>query len=97
MYKRQPLFTVNATNSTTAVLDASNLSYTKDGSWQLYYQKRVIDASKWVTEPLEINATVLSEDDDASFLIGYGLFSPTTILAGLAVIALLRNEDEESS
>jgi hypothetical protein len=91
------LFTVNATNSTVAVLDASNLSYTKDGSWQLYYQKRVIDAAKWVTEPLEINATVLSEDDDSSFLIGYGLFSPTTILAGLAVIALLRNEDEESA
>ena len=56
----------------------------------------MIDASKWVTEPLEINATVLSEDDDGSFLIGYGLFSPTTILAGLAVIALVRNEDEES-
>jgi hypothetical protein len=91
------LFTVNATNSTVAVLDASNLSHTKDGSWQLYYQKRVIDAAKWVTEPLEINATVLSEDDDSSFLIGYGLFSPTTILAGLAVIALLRNEDEESA
>jgi hypothetical protein len=63
----------------------------------LYYQKRVIDAAKWVTEPLEINATVLSVDDDSSFLIGYGLFSPTTILAGLAVIALLRNEDEESA
>ena len=91
------LFTVNATNSTVAVLDASNLTYTKDGSWQLYYQKRVIDAAKWVTEPLEINATVLSVDDDSSFLIGYGLFSPTTILAGLAVIALLRNEDEESA
>ena len=55
-----------------------------------------IDASKWVTEPLEINATVLSEDDDGGFLIGYGLFSPATILAGLAVIALLRNEDEET-
>ncbi|MEC8142614.1 MAG: M14 family metallopeptidase [Candidatus Thermoplasmatota archaeon] len=91
------LFTVNATNSTVAVIDASNLTYTKDGSWQLYYQKRVIDAAKWVTEPLEINATVLSVEDDSSFLIGYGLFSPTTILAGLAVIALLRNEDEESA
>ena len=91
------LFTVNATNSTVAVLDASNLTYTKDGSWQLYYQKRVIDAAKWVTEPLEINATVLSVDDDSSFLIGYGLFSPTTILAGFAVISLLRKEEEESA
>ena len=91
-----PLFSVNASNSTVAALDASNLSYSKDGSWQLYYQKRVIDASKWVTEPLEINATLTDDDVDAGFLIGYGLFSPTTILAGLAVISLLRKEDDEA-
>ena len=90
------LFSVNESNSTVAAFDATNLSYSKDGSWQLYYQKRVIDAAKWVTEPLEINATMLNEDDDASFLVGYGLFSPTTILAGLAIISLLRDEDEES-
>ena len=86
---------VNESNSTVATFDATNLSYSKDGSWQLYYQKRVIDAAKWVTEPLNVS-TILVENDDSSFLIGYGLFSPTTILAGLAVISLLRNEDEES-
>ena len=90
------LFSVNASNSTIANLDASNLTYSSDGSWQLYYQKRVIDASKWVTEPLNVSTTLV-ESDDSSFLIGYGLFSPTTILAGLAVISLLRNEDEESA
>jgi hypothetical protein len=63
----------------------------------LYYQKRVIDASKWVTEPLNMSAIVVSNDDDSNFLIGYGLFSPTTILAGLAVISLFREEDDESA
>tara|TARA_Y100001954_G_scaffold164664_1_gene174714 strand:- start:2920 stop:4284 length:1365 start_codon:yes stop_codon:yes gene_type:complete len=90
------LFTVNQSNSTVATFDARNLSYSEDGSWQLYYQKRVVDAAKWVTEPLAINATILSDDEDSSFLIGYGLFSPTTILAGLVVISLLRDEEEES-
>ena len=91
------LFTVNQSNSTVATFDARNLSYSEDGSWQLYYQKRVVDAAKWVTEPLAINATILSDDEDSSFLIGYGLFSPTTILAGLVVISLLRDEEEESA
>jgi hypothetical protein len=91
------LFSVNASNSTTAILDASNLTYSSSGSWQLYYQKRVIDASKWVTEPLNMSAIVVSNDDDTNFLIGYGLFSPTTILAGLAVISLFREEDDESA
>ena len=90
------LFSVNATNSTIATLDATNLSYSDSGSWQLYYQKRVIDASKWVTEPLEINATSIDKENSGSFLVGYGLFSPTTILVGLAVISLLRKEEPEA-
>ena len=90
------LFSVNATNSTIAVLDATNLSYSDSGSWQLYYQKRVIDASKWVTELLEINATSVDKEDSGGFLVGYGLFSPTTILVGLAVISLLRKEELEA-
>ena len=91
------LFTVNQSNSTVVTFDASNLSYSEEGSWQLYYQKRVVDAAQWVTEPLDINATILSDEEDSSFLIGYGLFSPTTILAGLVVISLLRDEEEESA
>ena len=91
------LFSVNQSNSTVAQLDATNLSYSNDGTWQLYYQKRVIDAAKWVTEPIEINATMIDDDDDSNFLVGYGLFSPTTILASFAVISLLRKEDEDSA
>ena len=88
------LFSVNASNSTVAVLDASNLTMSDSGSWQLYYQKRVIDASQWVTETLELNATLIDDESGSNFLIGYGLFNPTTILAGLAVVALLRKEQE---
>ena len=56
----------------------------------------MIDASKWVTEPLEINATSIEEKTAGGFLVGYGLFSPTTILVGLAVISLLRKEEPEA-
>lgn len=90
------LFSVNASNSTVATFDATNLSFSKDGSWQLYYQKRVIDASKWVTESLEINATMVDNGGESSFLIGYGLFNPTTILAAFAVISLMRKDEDES-
>ena len=90
------LFSVNASNSTVATFDATNLSYSKDGSWQLYYQKRVIDASKWVNESLEINATMVDNGEDSSFLIGYGLFNPTTILAAFAIISLIRKDEDES-
>ena len=33
---------------------------------------------------------------ESSFLIGYGLFNPTTILAAFAVISLMRKDEDES-
>ncbi|MBA41287.1 MAG: hypothetical protein CMB17_05410 [Euryarchaeota archaeon] len=51
-------FAVNATNSSTVTFDASNLTLTKDGGFALYYQKRVIDSSTWVSEP--VNSTYVS-------------------------------------
>ena len=51
-------FAVNATNSSTVTFDASNLTLTKDGGFVLYYQKRVIDSSTWVSEP--VNSTYVS-------------------------------------
>lgn len=82
-------FTVNATNSTIIDLDASNLSYSGDGMWQLYYQVRVINASRWVTEAIEIQITENFDEEDTGFLIGYGIFnSLTTVLSitGLAIV-----------
>ena len=51
------------------------------GSWQLYYQVRVINASRWVTEAIEINAVEKFGDEDVGFLTGFGLFNSLTILS----------------
>jgi hypothetical protein len=38
------------------------------------------------------------EDDESSFLIGYGLFNPVTIIAGfVAVAAVVQSEKEEEN
>jgi len=90
-------FTVNATNSTIVDLDASNLSYSGEGMWQLYYQVRVINASKWVTEAIEVQAIENTEDEEAGFLIGYGLFnSLTTVLSIIGLAVVLKPDEEES-
>ncbi len=44
-------FAVNATNSTVTTLDFTGAPISSgEGIWVLYYQKRVIDSSKWVGE-----------------------------------------------
>ncbi len=89
-------FTVNATNSTTIDLDRSNLTYSGDGMWQLYYQVRVINASRWVTEAIEIDAVEKFDNDDVGFLVGFGLFnSLTTILSIIGLAVVLKPEDED--
>ena len=90
-------FTVNATNSTIVDLNASNLSYAGEGMWQLYYQVRVINASKWVTEAIDVQAIENSEDEETGFLVGYGLFnSLTTVLSIIGLAVVLKPEEEES-
>ena len=90
-------FTVNATNSTIVDLDASNLSYSEDGMWQLYYQVRVINASRWVTESIEVQVTENFEDDETGFLVGYGIFnSLTTVLSIIGLAVVLKPKEEES-
>ena len=91
-------FTVNATNSTQAKLDASNLTLVQEGSWQLYYQVRVIDAARWVTEPLGVEPEMRSGSDTSNFLLGYGLFNMmTTVLSFLAVAFYLGPEREPTT
>ena len=51
-------FSVNASNSSSLHLDASNLSLVSGGLFQLHYQKRVINSAQWVTETIpETNLT----------------------------------------
>lgn len=87
-------FTVNATNSSVITLDGQNLTMIDDGSWDLYYQVRVINSSRWVTEPINASIPVMITNDETSFLIGYGLFNPITMIAGFAAIAAFVQREE---
>ena len=85
-------FSVNASNVSQVILDASNLSLVSGGSWELHYQKRVIDASTWVAEPIPIEVITIKEDDDGSWLPA---FSPLTTIVAFGAAALAgrgRNE-----
>ncbi len=92
-----PTFAVNATNSTSAILDASNLTTTSDGSWQLYYQVRIIESARWVTEPLGVDVRVANNEVQGNFLVGFGVFNMlTTVLSFLAVALYLGPKQEDS-
>lgn len=61
------LFGVNATNETSVVLDGVNLTLVDGGVWSVHYQKRVIDSSQWVEEP--IDADVVSVESNSGGLL----------------------------
>ena len=61
-------FTVNATNSTSITLDASNLSLKPGGTFALHYQKRIIDASTFVHQPISDDDVKIVEAKDEGWL-----------------------------
>jgi hypothetical protein len=61
-------FTVNATNSTSITLDASNLTLKPGGTFALHYQKRVIDASTFVHQPISNDDVKIVEAEDEGWL-----------------------------
>ncbi len=68
-------FSVNASNSTMVELSSENLSLVEGGSFELHYQKRVIDSAQWVSEAIpETNLTYVTASDSV------GALSPTTVL-----------------
>ncbi len=82
-------------NASLVEIDSSNLSLEDGGSWQLYYQVRVIDASRWVSEPIEVEAVVSTTDESSSLLIGYGIFNPIAIIGALAVVSLFKKDEQD--
>ena len=56
-------FSVNASNRTEAMLDASGLGLVTGGYFELHYQKRVIDAALWVNEPVNDSLVKVGSDD----------------------------------
>jgi hypothetical protein len=45
-------FSVNASNSSLVTLSIRDLGLVDGGSWEIHYQKRVIDSATWVSEPV---------------------------------------------
>lgn len=81
-------FSVNASNSTSEILSAANLSIEGDGYFQLYYQKRVINAATWVSEPL-INITIeVEEREETSWLGSLAMFDASAFFIIIILSAL---------
>ena len=83
------LFSVNATNSSHVHLDTTNLSLTDDGHFELYYQKRVIDASLWVNESIPEQVIEISDGGENGWL---PFTSPIWAILAIGLAGLRRNE-----
>ena len=83
------LFSVNATNSSHVHLDTTNLSLTDYGHFELYYQKRVIDASLWVNESIPEQVIEISDGGEKGWL---PFTSPIWAILAIGLAGLRRNE-----
>ena len=84
-------FSVNATNQTTIVMQASNLATMlqqeavngEGHRYELHYQKRVIDASTWVDEIVNQSLIEIREQQKETF----SLLGITVATGGIAMLA----------
>ena len=91
-----PTFAVNATNTTVLSFTGDPLSF-GEGTWNLNYQVRVIDASRWVNESVNLSPTTISAEDHGFFLDGTGVFNPSTVIISVICLAIIgqRSKREE--
>ena len=82
-------FGVNATNSTSIKLESSNLTLSDTGYFELFYQKRVIDASLWVNESIPEEMIQISEGEDKGWL---PFASPIWAILAIGLAGIRRNE-----
>jgi hypothetical protein len=90
-----PMFTVNASNATNVAFDVKKDRFEMDGTWNLNYQKRVINAAVWVNETVDSNVSTVVVEDEGGFLVGYGLFNPLTVIVGMLGVSLLIRREHE--
>ena len=90
------LFGVNATNSTTISFDVDQNVFTTEGTWNLNYQKRVINASVWVNETVDSNLTVNFVETEEGFLLGFGLFNPLGVILSMIGVSILTRREEDT-
>ena len=78
-------FTVNATNSTTIKADGFNPN--KEGSWVLIYQKRIINSSLFVSEPVDSNLVKITQSENENWL---GTFDMSSLILVLLAAVYFR-------
>jgi len=79
-------FGVNATSSTKISFEIPD-QVTKDGTFLIVYQKRVIDSSMVVIETVEDDEVSFSAPDEEVWLGGWGIFDPSAFLISLLAAA----------
>jgi hypothetical protein len=92
LWQSESNFSVNATNSTTVIFDASNLTLSEEGDFVLYYQKRVIDSSMFVSELVNSSYVSIFEAESEGLLPGP---SALLVITGFALAAHRRASDFE--
>ena len=92
LWQSESNFSVNATNSTTVIFDASNLTLSEEGDFVLYYQKRVIDSSMFVSELVNSSYVSIFEAGSEGLLPGP---SALLVITGFALAAHRRASDFE--
>ncbi|MGB2080318.1 MAG: M14 family metallopeptidase [Poseidonia sp.] len=89
-----PMVTVNASNVTEVSFDLEMKPHS-DGTWELMYQKRVINASQWVNESINASSIQFVEKDEGNFLTGFGLFNPLSVILSLLGISVITKREDE--
>lgn len=89
-----PMVTVNASNVTEVSFDLEMKPHS-DGTWELMYQKRVINASQWVNESINASSIQFMEKDEGNFLTGFGLFNPLSVILSLLGISVITKREDE--
>ena len=85
-------FTVNITSRIS--VSTNGFDY-DNGVWRLSYQKRIINSAQWVNETVDESLVSIIKVEDDSFLLGYGLFNPLSMIMALSVVAILKPELSE--
>ena len=60
--------------------------------WKIPYPIRKEPSSQWINETVTPKSMVLPEEDEGSFLIGYGIFHPLSIIVGFIAVANVLNQ-----
>lgn len=88
-----PLFGVNATNHSVVSFPFEQSVLNSAGTWNLNYQKRVINAATWVNESVDENTSITVVEAEERMLTGAGLFNPVSVIIGMIGVALLSRRE----